>query len=111
MAVQTFPLFISKFHSFPVIIPGSVLIAEPDAERLVRRALRLRNMGLKFDRINPCASHRINKCVCLTQTAVMILGYFRNNIYFVLCNALRKPFTDFHTRFTFLPAAALLFYK
>ena len=111
MAVQTFPLFISKFHSFPVIISGPVLVAEPDAEGLVRRALRLRNMGLKFNRINSCACHRINKCVCLPQTAVMILGYFRNNIYFVLCNAFRKPFTDFHTRFTFLPVIALLFYK
>ena len=96
VAVQTFPLFVSKFHPLPVIISGLVLIAEFNPERLLRRALRLRNMRLKFDRIDSRPCHRVNERMGLSQTTVMVLGYFRNDIYAVLCNSFCKPFPDFH---------------
>ena len=48
MGCQVPPLFGKKLHPFPVFVPGPVFVGKGSSEFFVLRALRIRDMRLKF---------------------------------------------------------------
>lgn len=77
--LQPSPLFLSEFHSPPVIITRRILAAELDPPRLAGSAFGGGYMGLKLDRIRPSTSNGIYVGVSGPKAAIVRLGDFADN--------------------------------
>ncbi len=79
VSLEPEPLLLGELHAFPVVVARGVLIAETNTPRLLRGALGLGNVGLKFDGVGSRFRDGIDIRMRRPQAAVMRLRHFSDN--------------------------------